>query len=244
MTYHGQFRGQPHDQGPSGHHHPSVDLPTWPSTGPHRGPAAAGPGHPGHFYPGPAYPGPGGANEGAPPPYGYGPPPAPPWIAHRYIGATVAAGGSAVSVLAFLFLPYQVIFETLTAPEVIEYNAADDPAWNLVWVTPVIAALAGVIALLQRGGPNRRPSSRIRAFDWVRNLAALVIGIYLLNIVVLSAGSAGSDYQDFDLSVTNFLGIGFWFGLFGMIAAHIGATIELRNLRRWKRESEAWAGWS
>lgn len=146
-----------------------------------------------------------------------------------------------MSVLAFLFLPYQIIFGTLTAPEVIAYNAADDPAWNLVWVTPVITVLAGIVALSQVGSPRRRPSSRIRAFDWTRTLAALVIGIYLLNIVVLSASS---DYQDFDLSVANLLGLGFWFGLFGMIGAHIGATIELRNLRRWKRESEAWSGWS
>jgi len=130
MRDHEQFR----DQYPSSHHHPDSDAPTWPSTGPHRDPAAAGFAHPESSYPGPVYPGPDGPGWGPPPPYGYGPLPAPPWIAHRYIGATVAAGGSAVSVLAFLFLPYQVIFETLTAPEVIEYNTADDPAWNLVWV--------------------------------------------------------------------------------------------------------------
>lgn|GEM_PF-5246625 len=45
--------------------------------------------------------------------------------------------------------------------------------------------------------PTAAHSLRIRAFDWVRSLAALVIGIHLLNIIVLSAGS---DYQDFNLS--------------------------------------------
>lgn len=198
------------------------------------GPFQIGQSFPGQFNLGQSQQGPGD------PSYGFGSPPTPPpWVAHRYGGATVAAGGAVVSVFAFLFLPYQIIFGALTAPEVIEYNATENAAWNLVWLTPVITALVGITAFCQFGKLHRRPSSRIRAFDRIRTLAALVIGVYLLNIVVLSASN---DYRDFDLSVANLLGLGFWFGLFGMIGAYIGATVEFRNLRRWK--AEAWSGWS
>jgi hypothetical protein len=160
-----------------------------------------------------------------------------PWVAHRYAGGTVAVAGAGVTVLSFLFLPYAAMF---TAPEVIKFLVASNPNWILVWLVPLAAVLAGVIASLQQGRQNRRPSSRIDAFGGVRLLAAMVIGAYLLNIIVLYF----SGYREgLGMLAVNFLGTGFWFGLFGMIVTYIGATIELRNLLRWRDESAALGDW-
>lgn len=174
-------------------------------------------------------------------PLGDDPAPVPPWVTHRYIGSTVVVAGAAVAVLSFLFLPYQVGFGMFTAPEVIKLNAENNAAWNLVWLTPLVSAAAGVIALLQQGRVDRPPSTRIDAFIRVRTLAALVVGVHLLDIVVLAFFR--SETQDLGLSVVNLLGIGFWFGLFGMIVTYVGATIELRNLLQWKSQSATNSGW-
>jgi len=186
--------------------------------------------------PGPAWHGP----PPYPPWYGHVPPPAP-WVGHTYPGALVAVIGSAVTVLSFLVLPYATFVVSLTAPQAIRFMAQFEPAWNLVWLVPALAALAGVVALSQRLGRRARPSSRVSGFGWVRMLSGLVVAAYVANVIVLSTDERLSD---FDTLFVNVLGIGFWFGLFGMITAYIGATIELRNLQRWQREAQQSGGWA
>jgi hypothetical protein len=91
-----------------------------------------------------------------------------PWVTHRYLGATVAACGAGVKILAFLFLLYAMAF---TAPQVIRFLAASNPNWNLVWLTSLVAGLVGVSAFLQRG-------------RWIVNfLAELTLARFLLHAV-------------------------------------------------------------
>jgi hypothetical protein len=151
----------------------------------------------------------------------------------------MAAGGAALSVVAFLFLPYVDFIMRLTAPQVIRFEASGNPAWNLVWLTPLATAAIGLVALTQLGFHGRRPSSRLGGFAFVRGLATLVVGVYVLNVGVLMTRD---DLGDPGWSVTDHLGTGFWFGVFGVLLAHIGATVEIRNLRRWKRQYGQWWG--
>ena len=164
-----------------------------------------------------------------------------PWSGHRYYGASVAVWGAVGAVAAFLFLPYQVTFGTMTAPEVIKYNAAEEPGWNLVWVVPVLCAIVAAMAAMQLGRNSRAPSSRLSSMGSTLGLATVAVGIYLLNIVVLAfrfGNSAGPDF-----SVADYLGSGFWIGFCGMLAACAGSYIELRNLQNWQKVADRWAGW-
>jgi len=168
-----------------------------------------------------------------------GPPP-PPWATHRYPGALIAAAGCAVTVLAFLFLPYASFIVSMTAPQTIRFLVrSGDTGWQLVWLVPVLAALAGAVALTQRLGVGRRPAGRAAAFGLVQWLTGAVVLAYLANIAWLTA--QGSDYG---ISVVDYLGAGFWLGLCGAVVGWVGARMESATLRRWSDEARRAGGWS
>lgn len=196
-----------------------------------------------HGPPGPApYDGGSGAGAYGPGAFGadpYGPPPVPPWESHRYPGALLAAGGSALTVLSFLFLPYATFFVSMTAPETIRFlTRYDDPGWQLVWLVPVVAALAGAIALSQRFLRSARPSARLAAFGAVGFLSIAVVLAYVVNIIAVAEQG-----DDIGVSVVNYLGAGFWLGLCGGVVGWIGARMETANLRRWRDEARRAGGW-
>lgn len=226
--------------GPWGPHGP----PGWP------GPTAYGAGAPGGDPYGPGGHGPGayGPDAYGPDAYGpvafgpgpYGPPPTPPWGTHRYPGALLSAGGSALTVLSFLFLPYATFFVSMTAPETIRFLARyDNPTWQLVWLVPVVATLAGAVALSQWLIRSAQPSSRLPAFAAVRYLSIAVVVTYLINIVAVAEQG-----DDIGVSVVDYLGAGFWLGLCGGVAGWVGARMETANLRRWQDEVRRAGGWS
>jgi hypothetical protein len=131
----------------------------------------------------------------------------------------IAAISLVVSAVAFFELPYSSFgLLSVTAPQTIEFLSYMHEEWRLVLLAPLATVVSALVAGSQYlvSAQGRKPNAA--AVGFTNFLSGLLVLTYLANIAVLGVRETRGSF-DFDPSVLESLGSGFWVGLAGVAVA-------------------------
>ncbi len=154
-------------------------------------------------------------------------------------GFIIALIGGVVALIAFFAMPFVTAFNYLsaTAPQLIslatQYSSSsystssNGQAVVILWLAPVLAGVAALLAALQFRS-TAQASSKRAAGGWLLALGILGALFYLgilLYINSLFYNSSSSSYNG--PSVFSFLGAGFWIYVISMVGVIVGGAMGL-----------------
>ena len=146
-------------------------------------------------------------------------------------GGMLAAGiGGSITLVSFLVLPHFSVplLGGLKMPTIISFLSRFESNFLFLWLVPAAALLIAGTGLWLRSSTTVSPPARLRLTRYVGNLSLLVSISYIALIAIpLSEDDFGGDSAAVIISL---LGMGYYLGFLGMIAALIGSTVESREL--------------
>ncbi len=152
-------------------------------------------------------------------------------------GMLIAGIGGSVSFLSFLLLPYFSIppLGGIDMPTAISLLSRFEPKFSLLWLVPTVALYIVEAYFLFRTSTMVRRLTRIRLTAFVRSLSLLGCVGY---VALIALPSKIDNHRITSESITanlSLLGIGYFMGFLGMLAALIGSMVESRELKPQKR---------